>query len=130
MGSEYYYRILFLFAAAWNWVISALFFFFYGKIFSSLNMRPLNYPATLKLFMCLVFVFGLGYYWAYKDANKNIPVIKMGAIGKTFIFMILFYYCFITKGIPVILVIPGVVDLIFAILFVEFLIHANPHRQI
>lgn len=80
--------------------------------------------------MCLVFVFGLGYYWASKDADKNISIIKMGAIGKTLIFLILFYYCFITKDIPVILVIPGVVDLIFAILFVEFLIHANAHRKL
>lgn len=80
--------------------------------------------------MSLVFIFGLGYYWASKDIYKNVSVIKMGAFGKILIFLILSYYCVITKEIPVILIIPGVVDLTFAILFIEFLAHANPNQQL
>jgi len=122
-----YYKTLFLISAIWNWLVSIPFFFFYDKIFSALKMLPLDYPVIIKLLMSLVFIFGLGYYWTSKNMSKNIPVIKMGTAGKIFIFLILYYYCVITKDIPIIFITPGIVDLIFAILFIEFLAHADSH---
>lgn len=116
--------------AVWNWSISFIFFFFYEGIFSFLGMAPLNYPAIMKLLMCLVFVFGFGYFWVSKDMFKNICIVKMGALGKIFIFLILFHYCLIKKDISALLVIPGIIDLIYAILFIEFLAHAYPHKQL
>lgn len=83
-------------------------------------MTPLNHPVVMELFASLVFTFGLGYYWAAKDPFKNISAIKLGIICKTLIFLILFYHCVLLKDIPLIFIMTGIVDVLFAALFLTY----------
>jgi hypothetical protein len=121
MERKSYYKWLFIIGAIWNWGAGVLFFFWSDPIFSFLNMKALNYPAIMQLAMVLVFALGIGYYWVSKDISMNHDIVKVGIIAKTLAFLVLSYHSLVGNISPQI-GLCGVVDLIFAILFLEFLI--------
>ncbi len=122
MDRKFYYKWLFIIGALWNWGAAVIFFIGYSYIFSMLNMKALNYPVILQLFLALVFVYGVGYYWVSKDINKNHDIVKLGIMAKTATFLLMLYY-FISGELPFLILSTGIVDLLFAVLFVEFLFH-------
>jgi len=124
MDRQSYYKWLFIIGAVWNWGASVLFFFWHDPIFAWLNMKALNYPATMQLAMSLVFVFGIGYYWVSKDIFMNHDIVKLGIIAKTLVFVVFSYHYFI-GNMPLPIFLCGVVDLIFAILFIQFLMNVG-----
>jgi purine-cytosine permease-like protein len=72
-------------------------------------------------FFGLVFIIGIGYYIVSRDIDKNHGVVILGAIGK--FYMIILFSIYFAQGYSNFLpVIPAIGDLIFGILFVEFLI--------
>jgi hypothetical protein len=116
-----YYQKLFFIGALWNGAVSITFFFFSNPIFGLLGMASLNYAVIMQLLMSLVFAFGLGYWWVSRDLYNNNTVVLMAIFGKTMIFLVLFYYALMVRNISMVLLTPGIVDLAFAILFLEFL---------
>ena len=54
----------------------------------------------------------------------NLEIVKMGVIAKLFVFVLLLYYAII-GNIHWLLVLPGIVDLIFAILFIQYIFHVK-----
>jgi len=121
MPRQKYYRKLFLIGALWNWIITVFFAFAYEAIFPLFDMPLPIYPAFFMMFLGLAFVFGIGYYWVSQDIGKNHAIVRMGIIGKIFVF-IAFVWGWIDGQIPLLLVGAGVVDLVFAILYFEFLL--------
>jgi len=71
-----------------------------------------------------LFVFGLGYYWVSRDLSRNRDLVKLGVVGKPLVFVVFLGHAFI-KEIPVLLVAPSVVDLLFGALFLEFLLRTR-----
>jgi hypothetical protein len=122
MDRKSYYRWLFIIGALWNWGAAVSFFIGYRCIFSMLNMKAVNHPFILQMFLSLVFVLGIGYYWVSKDINKNHDIVKLGIMAKAAAFLLMFYY-FITGELHFFIFSTGIVDLLFAILFVEFLLN-------
>jgi hypothetical protein len=120
MDRKLYYKRLFFIGAIWNWVAGLLFFFWSDPIYSFFNMKAINYPGVMQLAMALVFVFGIGYYWVSKDISMNHDIVKLGIIAKTLVFLVFSYHTLI-GNMPPQLGLSGVVDLIFAVLFLEFL---------
>ncbi len=120
MNRKSYYKWLFIIGALWNWGAAVLFSFWHDPIFARFGLKALNYPAVMQLAMALVFAFGIGYYWVSKDLSTNHDIVKLGIIAKTLVFVVLFYH-YLVGNIPLALASCGVVDLIFAILFMEFL---------
>ncbi|MBN1899496.1 MAG: hypothetical protein JW827_12030 [Spirochaetes bacterium] len=123
-----YYEYLFLTGAIWNWGVSLFFFLAHRYVSRFLDIAPVADLYLLQLSMALVFAIGLAYYWIRKDPGKNIPVVKLGIAGKTFVFIILSIHA-INKNIHPLLVLPGVVDLIYAILFLEFLLKQGGRKR-
>ncbi|MBI9085284.1 MAG: hypothetical protein JEZ11_16940 [Desulfobacterales bacterium] len=120
MPRERYYKNLFLVGALWNWGATGLFFVAWAPLFSLVGLAPPASPVFLKLFLALAFVFGIGYFWVSQDLAGNPAVVQMGILGKVAVFVLMAYYWLIGH-IPFVLAMTGVVDLIFAILFIEFL---------
>jgi hypothetical protein len=120
MERKAYYKWLFLIGAFWNWGAAVLFFFWCAPIFAWLNMQPLNYPGIMQLAMALVFALGVGYYWVSKNIHKNHDIVRLGIIAKTLAFLVLVYH-YLIGNLNLLLALSGVVDLIFALLFIEFL---------
>ena len=79
---------LFLVAAIFNWVIGAVFVAAPDLVYAyGLGAPTPENLTVLYLFALLVILFGVGYFWGYRDLNANRQVIKLGAIGKTLVFL-------------------------------------------
>ena len=125
MARETYYPSLFRVASLYNIGVSVIFSIAYLTIFHFLGLRPPLYPALLHLFMVLVFVFGLGFYWVSQDIYSNHGIVKMAVIAKILVFVVLLLHAFLGR-LDAALVVPGLADFVFAVLFIEFLF--NYHR--
>ena len=128
MTRSHYYRSLFLIGAIWNWIVAPVFFFAYKPILEHFEMKPLQYGLPFQLAMAFVFVYGIAYYYVYRDPVRNRDCAKLGIYSKTLVFILLTCY-WIVGEIVFTLVVPGIVDLIFAALFLEFLIHSKPYPK-
>jgi hypothetical protein len=120
MPKQGYYRKMFFIGAVWNWGATLSFALGYTFIFSLFNMELPKYPIFFLLFLGLAFSFGLGYYWVSKDLHANHGIVKMGIVGKLIVFVGILWAC-IAGQIHFVLLGAGVADLIFAVLFIEFL---------
>jgi hypothetical protein len=125
MDKRDYYKYLFIIGALWNWVAS---FPFIVIVLTNPNMLlafGLAVPPSLiwsQLFLASVFLLGIGYFLVGKDIDSNHAVVLIGALDKILVFFVFVYY-FTVGDVPLFLVLLGTGDLIFAILFLEFLIN-------
>lgn len=121
-----YYRWLFLAAAVWNAVSAGAVLL----ILTNAKFRhELEFPGpadtiSLQLLASCLFVFGLGYYWVSCDLSRNRDLVKLGVIGKPLVFLVFFGHA-LTLEIPIGLVLPSIVDLLFGALFLEFLLRTR-----
>ena len=120
MPKESYYRKMFLIGAIWNWVATVPLFFGYKTLFPLYDMALPEYPVFLLLFSGLCFIFGVGYYWVSRDLRQNHDIVRLGIAGKLLVF-IAFLWAGITGQIHFLWIGAGIVDLVYAILFMEFL---------
>jgi hypothetical protein len=127
MDRKSYYKRLFFIGAIWNWGAGVLFFFWSDPIFSFINMKAINYPGIMQLAMVCVFTLGIGYYWVSKDISVNHDIVKLGIIAKTLVFLVFSYHTLI-GNMPLQLGLSGAVDLVFAVLFLEFLMNMKKVR--
>lgn len=109
---------LFYVSALFNWTVAASMFlrpqisyelFLHGPL-------PETY-AFLYLFAALVFLFGIGYYWAAKAFDENRAIVKLGAWGKLFMFLVAFVLVVVLKEAKPLLMLTGICDLVFTVLF-------------
>jgi len=114
------YRWLFIAAAWWNWLVVLLSLFADQKIRSALRMPPLADSLNLHLAVSCICLLGIGYYWVARDVSRNHAIVWLGMIGKLAVFSIFLGHA-ISGDIPYALTAPAVIDLVFAILFLEFL---------
>lgn len=121
MKREKYYRSLFLIAALWAWLVSVPYIFVYKHTFPLVGMKIPESPVWF-IFSCMcVALFGLGYFMVSRNLETNKGIVVMGTIGKIMVF-ILFLACTITGEISPLLMINASADLLFAVLFAEFLL--------
>ncbi|MBU2489660.1 MAG: hypothetical protein KKA60_09740 [Proteobacteria bacterium] len=111
---------LFLVAAVYNWAASLVLALFHDPILAAIHAPPLVYPAALELFAALAFLFGVGYFWAFQDPEKNRPIIVLGTWGKITVFIISAAH-FLAGDLPGPLLAGAVGDLVFAGFFVAYL---------
>ena len=112
---------MFRIAAFFNFSVAILLGLFQEYILPILGMEPLANEAILHLFLGLVFVFGIGYYWVYLDAEKNRGIIWLGFWGKSLVVLLLFIHAF-QGNISWRFASLGLVDLWYAVQFMRFLL--------
>jgi hypothetical protein len=106
-----------------------MFFFWSSQVLAMLKMHPLNYPGIMQLAMGLVFALGVGYYLVSKDITKNHDLVKVGIIGKILAASVLIFH-YAIGNFHVLLALCGGVDLLFVILFFEFLRTVNNFESV
>ena len=125
MKNAKYYKILFLVAGIWN--IGAAFPCWIGSVFMQEQAFKLfGMPTTVSLFpfhamFWLIITFGVGYIIVSRNIEENRGIVIIGIIGK----ILYALDCIITvslKEANLILLGTGLVDLIFVILFIDFLL--------
>lgn len=126
MDKRKYYKIVFLSGALWNiavFVIFTILTFFASSLAEILF--ELEIPPSFVFiygFLILVIVIGIGLYTVSKDIDKNHGVVQMCVVEKYLVFIV-FLVFFIMGDYNVGLFLPVVVDLIYGILFTEFLVN-------
>lgn len=85
-----------------------------------LNAPPLVNVEYSQLFFGLVFFIGVAYWWVGNDLVNNRGIIKFGICAQSLVFALLAYHTLIGTVHPFYLV-PGIIDLIFAVLYSVFL---------
>jgi hypothetical protein len=125
-----YYQWLFITAAIWNLLSagSVLFLLADASFRREMGFPGLPDTISLQLLGCCLFVFGLGYYWVSRDLSRNRDLVKLGVIGKPLVFLVFLGHALV-KEIPVLLVAPSTVDLLFGVLFLEFLLRTRGKGQ-
>lgn len=124
MDKNEYYNHMFLIAALWNWIIAIIMILI--SIFSPSTAKDfgMEVPPTwffYHLMWFFVFLIGILFFVIGRDLEKYHGLIFIFVIEKLGAFLIsLAYYLIGDVNEGGLLV--GVVDLIFGILFIEFLI--------
>ena len=123
MKTPDYYKKLFFVGSLWNMGAAILFMIaslFIPSMFDLFGTEePTNY-VWFYLFFAMVFTLGMGYYWVSSDINQNHALVKTGLIAKILFFLIMLGYT-ISGDFNWLVMAPASIDLIFAILFIEFL---------
>jgi len=125
MNKLKFYRYLFISGAIWNFVIAGTLLF---KSFFGFSPFPDAALMYFQGFLMAVLLFGAGYFMVGLNINKNHGIVWLGAIGKILVFIFLVVYYFMGH-IKFYLVLVGIGDLIFAILFIIFLIKYKSIRK-
>ena len=123
MKKKGYYKGLFLTSAVYDLILGIIFTFFYKPIFSLLGVPLPEFGGYLSLIGVFLIVLGVGYYYISRgDLVKNRDLIKVGTLYKFAYALVAFYYLF-TGTIPHVIFAWafGVIDIVFAVLFIECL---------
>lgn len=105
---------------AWlNWIQSIGLLFLDPWLRRLLNLPPLINVEYAYLFVALAFIFGLGYWQVGNDLNQNREVIRMGIFGQYSVFFILAAMVLFSQ-LHWLYLIPGVIDGIFASLYLRY----------
>ena len=110
-------RIMFTTAAWFNWLAGLAVAVNAELLFGLFRITPLpTEPLFLQLFAWLVIVFGIGYFWVSRDPVANVPIIKLGMIGKLSVVLVSLA-CILTGSVSWQMMLLVSVDLLYAILF-------------
>ena len=110
-------RIVFITAAWFNWLAGLAVAVNAELLFGLFRITPLpTEPLFLQLFAWLVIVFGIGYFWVSRDPVANVPIIKLGMIGKLSVVLVSLA-CVLTGSISWQMMTLVSADLLYAILF-------------
>jgi hypothetical protein len=120
MNNQTTWKYIFQLKAAINWVESVFLLLSDRWIRELLGEKPLTNPEYSHLFLVLVLVIGIGYWWVGQDIERNHGIVKLGILAQCSVFAVLAYHTFVNKLHPFYLI-PSVIDLTFAIIFVLFL---------
>lgn len=128
MQGKNFYKYMFLSAALVNCLAGLLFVFAPYSIFSLLGLAP--YPETLiysQLFGVLVLAFGWGYFEISRDMLLNIPIVKLGIVGKLLVFATALW-AFTMASISWQFMLLVCVDIIYPFFFYSFLKFSAENR--
>ncbi len=130
MEKERYYKVLFIIAGLYDFVLGFGFCFFYKWLHAHVLLRQLPDPP-IYFQVCAAFIgmIGIGYFLVWKNLYRNVDLVKIGTGMK--IIYILGAILFSTYAVvPLALVVFGILDVVFIIAFVEFLRYAKVSGRI
>jgi hypothetical protein len=125
MEKKEYYKYLFLLAAIWNWIVTVSFLILSFVAPDILSLFGVEIPPSLvflQMLFVLIGIFGFGFFLVYLDSENNHGIVQMAILEKISFFVVfLIYFIFGDVGILVLMLV--IVDLIFGLLFIEFLLN-------
>jgi len=125
MEKKEYYKNLFLLAAIWNWIVAISLLLLSFVAPDVMTLFGVDIPPSLvflQMLFLLVGIFGVGFFIIYRDVESNHGIIQMSVLEKLSFFVVFLIY-FIIGDVGFLVVLLVIVDLIFGILFIEFLLN-------
>jgi hypothetical protein len=82
-------RAMFLTGALFNWLVGLALLYDAALVFDLFRVTPVPTESLfVQLFAWLVVVFGVGYFWVSQDPSGNVPIIKLGMLGKASVVLV------------------------------------------
>jgi hypothetical protein len=128
LTGEVYDRILFAVAALWNLGVAATLVFNPDFLLAKLSVNDPDARLLARSFASSVTAWGIGYALVAFDRKRFRDFAWLGAISKT-IFFTVYAVAFFGGRISFTAFTPALLDLVFAILFAEFLRRLNAKGQ-
>ena len=125
---EEIFKWIFLIAALYDFILGALFFLFYKPLYGYFNITLPTYPMYLQMAAAFVIAMGVGYYYIYRNMFRNIDLVKLGVVYKAAYSGLTTYFYFFEVANVVFLWF-AIIDLIFLVLFVWFLMYAKQDKR-
>ena len=125
MEKKEYYKYLLLLASVWNWAVSISLLILSLVAPNIIVEFGVDIPPSLvflQMLFVLVGIFGIGFFLVYRDMTRNHGIVQMSVLEKVSFFVIFLIYFIIGDVGPLVLLLVTV-DLIFGILFIEFLLN-------
>ena len=125
MNKLNYYKYLFLVGAIWNIVLGVIYILTSLLLEGSFEIAGLEEPPSLvfyHLFFGIVIIYGIGYYLVSINLDQNHGIVLMGILGKFWVFFLSGFY-YLAGDFNLFGIVPSIGDLIFALLFIEFLLN-------
>ena len=122
MDKNSYYKNMFLVAALWNWILAVVFILLSILSPSSAEDFGIDIPPTwffAHAFYFFVFLFGLLFYVTGRSLEKYHGLAPIFVLEKVCAFIIVLLY-FLIGEVNVAVLVIGIGDLIFGILFLEY----------
>ena len=119
MEREVYYKWLFLIAGIYNIIVALPLIFAYPFMLPALGLPLPNYALWMNLFFAYVILFGGAFIWVSTSIKEHKNIALLGLIEK-----IITSYFFISTALQfqsIMLLVFGIIDIVYAILFAEFL---------
>lgn len=116
-GSATYLRRLFLIAAAFNLAVGGGLMLWPGRLYPFLGMPAPQERLTQDLFNGVVAFFGILFLWIAQRPAAHRDLMLAGALGKTWVFVVLAAHWLWIGDATFRTVLLGSVDLAFAALF-------------
>lgn len=120
-----FWKTFFLVAALYDGILGAVFFLFYNPLFHALNIQLPSNTSYIHITTAYIFVQGLSYWFVFRDPIKNVDIVKVGIVYKVIYSGLAFYYLAIGQLLSAVFAWLGLVDVIFLVLFIWFLVQAR-----
>nr|MDO8110493.1 hypothetical protein [Candidatus Sigynarchaeota archaeon] len=124
MDKRAYYKKMFFIGGIWNLAASLSIWIMALSGPAAYVLFGMGVPPTMFFFHAMIWfvvAFGVGYFIVSKDITKNHGIALIGAFAK----IAFFIDCIVTVALmeagPIIIMF-GAVDLLFAVLYIEFLL--------
>ena len=123
-----YDRLLFGLAATWNLGAAAMLLFNPDFLLGRLNIGDQAARLLARSFVSSVATWGVGYALIAIDRDRFRDFAWLGLISKT-IFFFIYAFAFLGGRLSFPAFVPALVDLVFALLFAEFLWRTSSQRR-
>jgi len=123
MDKKKYYTNMFLCAAIWNWMVGLsllLLSFVMPELFLFFGVEIPPSLVFVQMLFVLIVIFGFGFFFVHLNVDENHGIVQMSALEKLMFFLVFFIY-FIIGDVNIFVLLLNIVDLIFGMLFIEFL---------
>lgn len=121
MRSKSFHKGVFAVAAGYDLILGLLFFLFHTTIYSFFSIQLPENAAYLQMSAAFVFVQGVGYFFVYRNLERNIDLVKVGIVYKLIYIGVTFYYWAIGMLPHPMFSLFGFCDLVFVVLFTLYL---------
>lgn len=118
-----YIYILFGVAAIWNLGAAGMLLFNPDFLLARLNIRDMAARLLARSFASSVSTWGFGYALIAYNPTRFRDFAWLGVISKT-IFFLIYLVAWLNRQMSLVAFVPALVDLVFAALFLEFLLRA------
>ena len=125
MRNRGFFRCVFMVGALYDLILGFAFFFLYPWLYGMLGVSLPTEPAYLHAAAAFVFVQGIMYLLVYRNMERNVDLVLVGAIYKAAYTGVAFYHWGAGTLPHSIFALFGFLDLIFLILFIWFLMEAR-----